>query len=176
MPIWAIKLCAGLALAAALLIGYNLWASHQQGIGEARATGKYNVKIAAQKVEAAALLAKETARVTTTEKALQAVKNNQEVQDAKNRKTVAGLTARLRDLAVNGRLRDPNAGRGGSSDPAPGNAATSPGDSADHGAETGGVLSGELTGFLLSQAASADEINLAYISCREDAAAVRATR
>jgi hypothetical protein len=173
MPLWAIKACASLALAAALLIGYNLWASHQQGIGEERATDKYNTLIATQKVEAADLLAKETARVTATEKALQASKNNQEIQDAKNTKVVAGLTTRLRDLTVNGRLRDPHAGRGPSGNAGPGNATSGPGDCPDHGAEAPGVLSAELSGLLQRLALEADEINVAYTSCRADAESVR---
>ena len=172
-----IKLGAGLLLLAALIAGYLAWANHQQGIGEARATAAYNQKIDTQKKEAALTLAKETAKVVATERALQDFKNQQEVQDAQNRKITGNLTARLRALAgPGGRLRDPHAGRGPGGGSAPGADAAGSGNRADHGAETGGLLSAELTRFLQQKLIEADEINLAYISCRAEADLVRAPR
>ena len=177
MPTWAIKLGGWMILAAALIGGYLAWENHQQSIGEARATKACNQKIDTQKKEAALTLAKETAKVVASERALQDFKNKQEVQDAQNRKITGNLTARLRALADGaGRLRDPHAGRGPGSGSAPGTAAAGPGDSRDHGAEAGGVLSAELTGLLQRLTVEADAINLAYISCRADAESVRAPR
>lgn len=177
MPTWAIKLGGWVILAAALTGGYLAWANHQQSIGEARATAAYNEKIEAQKKEAAHILAKETAKVVATERALQDLKNQQEMEDARNKKTTNTLTARLRALADGtGRLRDPHAGRGPGGGSATGAAAAGPGDSRDHGAEAGGVLSAELTGLLQRLTVEADAINLAYISCRADAESVRAPR
>jgi len=176
MPLWAIKIGAGALLFGALIAGYFAWASHQQGIGEERATIKYNAKIEKQQKEAVELLAKETARVTATEKALQASKNNQEIQDAKNTKVVAGLTARLRDLTVNGRLRDPHAGRGGGGGAASGAGSSGSGNRPDDGADASGILSADLSGLLQRLTLKADQINNAYISCRADAEAVRNAR
>lgn len=177
MPTWAIKLGAGLLLATALIGGYLSWEDHQQGIGEARATEACNRKIETQKKKAAAVLSKETAKVVAAERALQNFKNQQEVQDAQNKKITDNLTARLRALAGSGgRLLDPHAGRGPGGGSAPGAAAAGPGDSRDHGAEAGGVLSAELTGLLQRLTVEADAVNLAYISCRADAESVRAPR
>jgi hypothetical protein len=173
MPLWAIKLGAGALLFGALIVGYFAWASHQQGIGEAKATAAYNLKLGAQKKGAATVLARETARGVATERALQNLKNLQEVKDAGNKKTVDTLSARLRDLAVNGRLRDPHAGRGGGGGGASGADASGPGNRPDNGAEAGGVLSADLTGLLQRLTVEADKINLAYISCRADSVAVR---
>jgi hypothetical protein len=173
MPTWAIKLGAGVLLVSALIAGYFAWANHQQSIGEARGTAACNLKIDAQKKEAATVLAKETARVVATERALQDLKNTQEVKDAGNKKTVDTLSARLRDLAVNGRLRDPHAGRGGGGSGASSADASGPGNRPDNGAETSGVLSADLTGLLQRLTVEADKINLAYISCRADAEAIR---
>ena len=180
VPMWAVKLGGALLLVVALIVGYFAWANHQQGIGEARATEKYNRAIEAQKREASAMLAKETTRVAAAEHALQDFKNNQEVRDASNKRATDNLTARLRALAgPGGRLRDPHAdaarpGQGGGSPN--GSAPAGPGNRPDNGAEASGVLSAELTGLLQRLTIEADEINNAYISCRADAESVRAER
>lgn len=170
MPVWAIKLGAGFLTAAALIAGYLAWASRQQAIGEARATAAYNVKIEAQKKEASKILAKETAKVVATERSLQSLKNIQEVTDAENKKVTDNLTARLRAL---GRLHDPNAGRGAGSGAASGTAAPCASNSPNDRAEAGGVFSIPASELLRKIAREADEINLAYISCRADSLAVR---
>lgn len=174
---WALKYwkpIAGVILSAALIGGYLAWESHQQGIGEARATATYNEKIEIQKKEAADVLKKETAKVAAAEKALQHFKNIQEVKDAGNKKITDNLSARLRDIAgPTGRLRDPNAGRGGDSSGANCGAPAGTGNRPDNGAEAPGLLSAELTRFLQQKLIEADEINLAYISCRADAEATR---
>lgn len=164
-----------LGLVIGLLVGYNLWAAHQQQLGEARATGKYNALVDAQKREAAEKLASETAKVVAKERTLQDLKNQQEVKDARNKKTMDNLTARLHDLAgPAGRLRDPKARSRDCSDPASGTVAAGPGDSRDHGTEAGRLLSAELTDLLRRLTAEADEINNAYASCREDSHGLRA--
>lgn len=165
-----------IAAVGALSLGYIGWADHQQDIGEARATTRFTADTARQKLEAARVLAIEVTKVAAAHAALQEFKNQQEIKDAGNQKTVATLSARLRDLAGPvGRLRDPHAsggcGRGGGDAPAA--AASTPGDRADDAAEAGGLLSEQLTGLLQARFREADEINTAYISCRADAFAVR---
>mgnify|MGYP001310919824 CR=1 FL=1 len=173
---WEVKIGAGVFLFLSITAGYIIWANHQQGIGEARATAKYNTLIDAQKKEAAGVLARETARVVAAERALQDFKNSQEVKDAGNKKTVDNLTARLRGLAVNGRLRDPHAdpGCGGGGGGSNGTDSTGSRNRPDNGTASSGVLSAELSGLLGRLLKEADEINNAYISCRADAEAVRA--
>ena len=161
---------AVLALLVALVTGYNLWASHQQGIGEARERVKWEKVIAEQKVEAAKVLAKETAEVVAIKDVLQRVKNQREIEDDKNSKVVSGLTAKLRDL---GRLRDPHAGSRVSSSFTAGNAAPGSSDCPDNGAEAAGLLSAKTSDDLRELVLDADKKNLAYISCREDSATVR---
>lgn len=165
------------AVAASLVLGYTLWVDHQQGIGEARANARWIAATARIKAEAAATLATETARVQATQQALQDFKNQQELKDAHHQNTVAGLSGRLRGLAsaAGNRLRDPNAtgcGRGG--DSPPGQATATPGDSANDRTETGGLLSEQLSSLLRARIEEADTINIAYIACRADTAAVRA--
>jgi hypothetical protein len=155
----------------------GVWAleAHVEGIGYDKAAHVYQASIDKQKAEAAATLASETARVRAAEVALQDFKNQQEIQDANHKKTVADLSDSLRRAAgPAGRLRDPYAtGCGGGGGGATGQAATSSVDSADYGAERGGLLSAELSGFLESKLQEADTINIAYASCRADATAVR---
>ncbi len=171
------KIGAVILLAAAAIIGYLSWAAHEQGIGEARATARYNAAIEAQKSEAGQVLAAAVAKVEAADAALREFKDHQEVKDAQNKKTVDNLSGRLRTLAgVNGRLRDPHAdarcGDGGGS--AQGQDSASAGHSPDDGAKGGGLLSADLSGLLRRLTREADEINAAYISCRADAEMVRA--
>lgn len=163
------------ALIAALVAGYFAWADHIGDVREAAVTARYNAAIDAQKKEASQKLADETAKVAAAEKSLNDFKNQQELKDATNRKTVAGLSARLRDAAgPAGRLRDPHAaGCGGGGGGAQGAAAAGADDSPADRAQAGGLLSAQLTGLLQQLAADADGINLAYSSCRADAWSVR---
>ena len=165
----------GIGITVALWLGYGAWEGHQQAVGEARATQRYNAAIEAQKADAARLLAAQTARVAAREQALQDLKNQQEVQDGKNQRTIDGLGRRLRGMAgAAGRLRDANAdgcGIGGGS--AAGQVAADAGDRPADGAEAGGLLSEELSGLLIRLTGEADAINAAYASCRADAQAVR---
>ena len=178
--IWPVKLLAGLAMVTGLILGYNLWSGHHQGIGETRATLRYETAIEGQKIEAGRVLAIETGKTRDAEKALNDFKHSQELQDAKNKNIVAGLERRLVAAAgPAGRLRDPQApaivgcGRGGagpaSADPA------SASDRADDAAQATGLLSVPLTALLRDLTLDADQVNLAYISCRADALHLRAT-
>lgn len=165
-----------LTACSALVLGYVVWQDHQQGIGEARANARWKIATDQIKADARTKLADETAKVRTAEQALQDFKHKQELKDAHNQTTVAGLAARIRVLAgPSGRLRDPNAtGCRGGSDSAPGQVAAAPGDSANDRTETGGLLSEQLSGLLRARIEEADTINNAYIACRADIWAVRA--
>lgn len=164
------------ALLAALVLGYFAWADHIGDKREAAVTARYNAAIGAQKKEAAQKLADETAKVATAEKALNDFKNQQELKDATNQKTVAGLSARLLNATgPAGRLRDPDAagcGRGGGG--AQGADPASADDRANDPAQTGGLFSAGATQLLQRLTREADDINAAYISCRADAWSVRA--
>lgn len=134
-------------------------------------------KVDAQKAEAAKLLADETEKVASAEKKLADALAAREKSDAQNKTTVAGYRSQLAAAAgPSGRLRDPNAEAGGcrssggsTEGKAVASAKSGPGDSSN-GA---GLLSKELTEFLLTKAEEADRVNIAYLSCREDALSVR---
>jgi hypothetical protein len=162
-------------LLAALWLGYGAWAVHQQGIGEARATVTYNAAIDKQKAKAGQLLQAETDRANAARAKLIELKNEREKQDVENKSTIAALAVRLRAAAgPAARLRDPHAaGCGGGGGGAPAADPARAGGGAADGATDAGLLSKELTEFLLSQAADADQVNLAYISCRADALTMR---
>lgn len=172
LQIKLIALALAIAALGAAFFGYG---HHQYTKGVSITTAAYESALNKQKAEAAELLATETAKVRGAEQALQTIKNNQELQDADHQKTVANLSDRLRSLAgPTGRLRDPNApGCGLSSSGAPPDTAAAPGDSADHPAQTGGLLSVQLSDLLIRVLREADDINDAYSSCRADAYAVR---
>lgn len=139
-----------------------------------------NLKTAAanQKVEAGKKLADETARVTATQHQLELALMVQEKNDASNKTLVSSLGDRLRSAAgPAGRLRDPNAtGCGRRGDSAEGATATAASNSAGNPAETGGLLSPQLTGLLTERLTEADAINVAYISCKADSFNIRSIR
>lgn len=160
-----------LSLAGALWLGYGAWREHQQDIGEQRATQRYKAALAVQKTQAAELLATETTRANEAERRARELIAQQEKRDAKNLKTIGALDARLRALAgPDGRLRDPHAapgrwcGGGGPEGAPPAGPADRPADKP----EAGGLLSAELSGLLRARLTEADQINLAYASCRAD--------
>lgn len=174
-PWWANVIIA-LAAVAAVVLAYNLFVDHIGDKREAIVVARYDAAIADQKIKAAAQLANETARVEAVEDELVKFKNAQEIKDVQNTKTITGLRFDLRTAAGSaGRLRDPNAAPGcrSSGDSPNSKVATGSSSSPDDAAEGGGLLSKELTGFLLDQAASADEINVAYTACRADTFKVR---
>lgn len=167
------KLIAALALLSALFFGEQ----YIEGLGYSRAVAECAVRIEAQKTAATQMLAEETAKTRAAEKTLQEKINQQEIKDEKNQKTVAALSGRLRVLAgPAGRLRDPNAsstGCGGGGGGTTGAIATADGGGAADPAETGGLLSADLSGLLQRLIREADDINAAYISCRVDTSSVR---
>jgi hypothetical protein len=167
-------LLRGLAVAALLAGAYAL-ERHIEQRGYDRAAAEYTAAIQKLQAEAATTLAAETAKTRSAEQELATAKNNQELKDATHQKTIAGLSDRLRSAAgPAGRLRDPNATQcGGSGGSPPGDPATATAAGPTDGGEAGGLLSEQLTQFLFEQAASADELNNAYISCRADAMNVR---
>jgi len=168
-----IKLGVVLALLVALFFGER----YIEGRGADRQLAIDTAAITKQKAEAVATLASETDKVHRAEQALQDFKNHQELQDADHKKTVADLSDRLRRIAgPAGRLRDPNAaGCGGSSGGAKGSDPAAAGDRPADPAQAGGLLSAELSGLLAGLTKEADDINIAYASCRADAFAIRAT-
>jgi len=159
------KLLAGITLLTLLVVGYNIWASHQRGVGAAGERVKWEAAIAEQKIDSAAVLAGETEKVINKDKALQEAKNKQEANDAKNRKIVSSITAEL------SRLRDSRRGQGGGF--AAGNVASGSGDCPDNGSQASGILSAKTFDALRRLALEADEVNLAYISCRTDSETIR---
>lgn len=161
---------------AAAQVAYFAWVAHQQGIGRATERAVWVAQTEKQKVEAARILAKEAARVEGIKAALNAALYKQELTDAKNKDIVRGLNRRLADLVVDGRLRDESAtvfgcGLGGSGAEGGGDADAF--DSHADRALPGGLLSKQLSGRLIKLTDEADQINIAYISCRADALQIR---
>lgn len=165
-----------IAAVVALLVILYTGEQYIEGRGYDRARAEDNAVIEKVKREAADTLAIETNKTRTAEQALQDFKNTQELQDATHQKTVADLSSRLRSLAgAPGRLRDPHAaGCGPSGGSAPSEAARAPSGRPADPAEAGGLLSADLSGLLQQLNREADDINVAYASCRADAYAVRA--
>lgn len=160
---------------AALLGGLYMLERHIEQRGYDRAEADYTAAIERLHADAAAQLAEEFNKTRAAEQALNDAKNNQELKDATHTQTIARLSDRLRRAAgPAGGLRDPNAaecGRGGRGPE--GSPATATAAGPTDRAEAGGLLSEPLTQFLFEQAASADELNNAYISCRADAMNIR---
>lgn len=138
----------------------------------------YRAKTTAEQAQASAkaaqALATQTGLVLTLERKLATNLAEQEKKDAANQSTVAGLSAQLRTARAvsGGRLRDPNATACAGSGPA---VATESGASGSAGdpAQTGGLFSAGATELLERLTREADDINVAYASCREDALKLR---
>ncbi|WP_294768646.1 hypothetical protein [uncultured Rhodoferax sp.] len=170
MSTWA-KVAILLGLLLALMFGVSVIDKR----GYNRAKAESTAALEKQRGEARATLAAETEKTRAVEAEFREFKLNREHIDADNQKTVADLQRRVRTLAgPTGRLRDPNApGCGGGGGRTEAQAAASHGSGAENGAQAGGLLSAELSGLLQRLTAEADEINLAYASCRADAFQVR---
>jgi len=170
---WIILVVLAIALLASF-VGYGELRASQARTAERQ---HWELAIGRQKTEAATLLASETRKVLDLERRLTAALAAQEKTDADNAKTVATLREDLRrkSRAAGGPgLRDPfAAGCGGGGGGAQVAAAADAHDRAADRAEAGRLLSVELESFLLEQAASADEVNLAYASCRSDSINIR---
>lgn len=166
------RILAILAALAVLVAGYFAWQTHQRNIGAQQERAIWEEKLAQQKEEAAQKLDEERAKKEEAEAKLLAARSTQEEKDAKNANTIKTLSA---ELAGFKRLRDPYAkpgcGSGGSSPK--GENPTSPGNRANDGAETSGILSAEFSDLLRNLTREADEVNIAYQSCRQDAENVR---
>ena len=167
-----IKIAAVVALLVLLFFGEQ----YIEGRGYDRARAEDNAAIEKVKREAAGQLAIETIKTRNAERALQTFKNDQELKDVQHQQMVVALADRLHGLAdPAGRLRDPNAARCGSGGDKPqDDASTTARDSSDNPTEAGGLLSAQLSGLLQRLAREADDINVAYASCRADAYTVRA--
>lgn len=170
------KIIGALVVALALLLavlgfGYGPWATHQQGIGEQRATTAYNAAIDQQKATAGKLLLVETDRANAATTALTDFKLDREKQDVENKSAIDRLAARLRAAAgPAGQLRDPNAvaGCGGGGAGAPGADPAHAGSGAGDTSEAGGLFSAGATELFQRLTREADDINVAYTSCRTD--------
>lgn len=164
-----IKIIA-LLLVLGSVLGLGTWYGHTQfkeGARIQRLTDQAEVD--AQKLEARDKLAAETGKVAQLERELNQLKSQQEIEDEGHQKTVNDLRNRLlRAPTVPGRLRDPNqaSGCGAGSSGASASAASVPVGSEDHRAKAGGLLSEELTGLLQRLQFEADEINVAFASCK----------
>ena len=165
-------------LVMAALVGLATWTTKQlEARGEARATAKYEVALAKQREEARKELDAAKLKTQETEALLRESKINQEHKDAENAQVISKQRKDLAYLAgTAGRLFDPNykgpgcrEGGSGQAGADTGGAQSGSGDAA----ETSGLLSEELSGLLQQQAAEADGINAAYISCRADAFKLR---
>lgn len=172
LPYKLLVLALAFVAPVAAVLGYG---HRQYTQGVTTTTARYEAALAQQKAQAATLLATEIAKTRATEQALQTLKNQQELSDAKNQKIVAGLFDRLRGIAGPAwRLRDPNAPRcWPGSGSTPGAAASAPRDRAADPAEAGGLLSVQLSELLGRVLREADDINVAYSSCRADVYTVR---
>lgn len=166
-----------LLLVAALLGGLYMLERHIEQRGYDRAEADYTAAMERLHADAAAQLAEEVNKTRAVEQALNEAKNNQELKDATHTQTIASLSDRLRRAAgPAGRLRDPNAAPCGRSGGSPESGPTAPADTgAANAPEAGGLLSAELAGLLQQLTREADEINVAYASCRADAFTVRST-
>lgn len=145
--------------------------------GSNTATVKYNEAISQQKLNAAALLADVVASHNKLNTDLNKLKADRELQDEKNKNTVATQKRRIDRLVDElGRLSDPHAQIarcGDGSAPTMFNAAGTPIDSVGGGAYVPGLLSRQLSDLLRGNAELADKINLAFASCKEYAIKAR---
>lgn len=170
---WLMLLSLGLALIA----GYFAWEHNIRADEKTKVDKVWEAKLDKQKVEASNLLAVETAKVGALELKWSTFKNQQEIRDGKAQQVVAGYKNRIASLLSSngGRLRDPNAetgcrdsGGGPKSQTPP-----SPGNSAEHPTPTGGLFSEEASRLFIELTSEADQINLAYASCRADSLNLR---
>lgn len=174
---WWAKLLIISALAAAAIGGW-VWVDHSIRTDERTiVNNEWQVKVDKLKLEAAATLADEKDKTRAIELKWSEFKNQQEVKDGKAQQVVAGYKSRIAGLlrSTGGRLRDPNAESGcgsSSGNPNP-QAPASASNSAEHTSQTGGLLSEALSGLLAELTSEADQLNIAYASCRADSMNLR---
>jgi hypothetical protein len=171
-----LKWIIGVGLVVTLYLSYNAWERRIRENEREKVVAEYNVKIDAQKVEAAKLLEQVTTRVTAAEKTLRVELEKQNETDVINEKTISVLADKLHGLAsrTGGVFIDPNStGRWQSSDIPSGSTAAVTGTGFSNPTQAAGVLSKFTTDALLTLARQADELNAAYESCRNDSIKVR---
>lgn len=155
-------------------VGYGEWRASSATAAENQ---RWEGAVSKLKAAAATELGAEIRKTLEAERKLSAALAAQEKTDADNAKTVADLRADLRakSRAAGGPgLRDPfAAGCGGGGGGAPGAAVAGADSGAADAAASTGLLSEPLEQLLLKITSEADEVNLAYISCRADSQAVR---
>lgn len=179
VPSWAWAVLVAGALAHGCVVGNQRDAALLDAQTQKTTIGTLNTNIERNKGDAARELAAQIENTRLAEKALQANKDAQELRDAQAKTVSDDLRRQLRTAAgPAGRLRDPNAtacvGGGGGSGGAQGGVTATADTGAADGPEAGGLLSAELTEFLLGQAVAADAINDAYASCKSTLTAQRA--
>ena len=165
-----LKIGGVLALLGALFFGEQ----YIEGLGAKKEVLACSAKIEAGNAQAGRDLAAATAKVADQQIKLQAVVDQQNIEDSKHEETSAILTDSIHTLAglYAGRLRDPNtkpSRGGGSCSDAISQVAGTPDDRGGNGAEANGVLSTDLTGLLQRLTKESDRINDAYTSCRSTA-------
>ncbi|MES2187942.1 MAG: hypothetical protein V4505_25550 [Pseudomonadota bacterium] len=178
------KPIAGAALLLALWLAWHTWLGRHDtfvgGQAAAAEAGRWKVANDAQKAQADRQLLAANKRADAAEGLLNAARATIDEQDFRYGTANASAGTALATLAgrASGRLRDPNAtpavarcgsGSGGQGVPGDAGAGHRDGD----GAETGGLLSKELSGLLRARLDEADDINRAYAACRPDARALR---
>lgn len=150
------------------------WISYERLTSAQELNAAHTKALDAQKREAAFTLAAATERVRQLQAALKIAADMLEKAYALNKTQVADAAAALAAAKRAGRLRDPNAprcGSGGGS--APGPAQPPAGGGEGDKAETGGLLSVQLSDLLGRVLREADDINIAYAACRADALSAR---
>lgn len=171
------KVLIGVVLAGVVMAGLGYAGYRIDRRATAIESGKWELKVAGIKLQAAGEL-----KVARDERDLAQGKLNtalaaQERADDANKEIVAGFEVKLRAARAlsAGRMRDPNATgcRSGGQDPG-GQGASGPVSGGSNASEASGLLSAELTGLLDKLTGEADDINVAYASCRADAFTIRA--
>jgi len=173
----------GVKIAIALALLGSSWYAHERQVHsvitriEGAKDDEWGLRLATLQGLHDKALADEVQKTHGVELKLSAALSAQELKDESHRKIVARYTGRISDLlaAGSGRLRDPNmpAASAPCSVPAPSDPALAR-SGADNTAEAGGLLSKELSGLLSARLQEADELNLAYASCRSDSITLRA--
>ena len=173
---WLLLLALGVAVVGGGALLLHRHDAAQQEIGAAAQKKVDQAAADELKGQARELLDAETDKTRAAETALRVFIDQQELKDANNRTTVAGLERRLSAAAAShgGQLRDPNASKCGlSGGGAPGQPAASSVDRPADAAGAGGLLSVQLSDLLRAKLRRADDINIAYTACRADALTVR---
>lgn len=169
IPTW-VKVLAGAILMALVVAAFYGYGEHRAGQAKAAENDRWTIAVDKIKKDAARELAAETDKTRQLEVQLQAFKDQQETANYANRETVALYEGRLAGLAArnDGRLRDPNAGRGCGGESPQRETATAVDNRATDDPGAGGLLSVQLSDLLRARLRRADAINIAYAACRAE--------